>query len=215
MKHCCIFAANFNTMKKIIFVCGLLVASAVSFAQSNFSFGLKTGFNASLPQISPTVKGAEMLPTFHVGAFGEYGLNDKLSFQAGLLFNGRGTSIAHEDHHDDLKLYGLDIPLMVMYRTNGLFFGAGPSIGFNIAGNFHSHEEDGTETEQKIKFGSAANEKKPLNYGLNLIAGYELKNGFFAQAGFLYDLTNWSNASGVTEKYHILSFGLGYRFVKK
>lgn len=202
-------------MKKIVIVCGMLVASAVSFAQSPFSFGLKAGFNASLPQISPTVAGAEMLPTFHAGAFGEYGLSETFSLQAGLLFNGRGTSIAHKDHHDDLTLYGLDIPVMLMYRTNGLFFGFGPSVGFNVSGNFHSHDASGADKEEKIKFGSAANEKKPLNYGVNLMAGYELKNGIFAQAGFLYDLTNWSNAPGVTEKYHIVSFGLGYRFVKK
>lgn len=202
-------------MKKIILVCGLLVASAASFAQSNFSFGLKAGFNASLPQITPTLNGAEMLPTFHAGAFGEYGFSEKLSLQAGLLFNGRGTSIAHKDHHDDLTLFGLDVPLMLMYRTNGLFFGVGPSVGFNVAGSFHSHDASGADKEETIKFGSAANEKKPLNYGVNLIAGYELKNGFFAQGGFLYDLTNWSNASGVTEKYHIVSFGIGYRFVKK
>ncbi|MFN4082429.1 MAG: porin family protein [Bacteroidia bacterium] len=198
-------------MKKIYCILVTVLSFNTSFAQK-LSYGLKAGFNGGFLQSNPEVKNAGILPTFHAGIFAEYALNENISIQPSLLFNGRGTTIEHKDHHDDLLIYTLDLPIQLLYRTHGFFAGGGFIFGNALSGHSHTHDSLDRKVEQEVYFGSGAGEYKRLNYGLNISVGYELKNGFFASTGIIYNLNNWRNISTVNQKFHVLVIGVGYRF---
>lgn len=216
-------------MKKLILLSTLLFIGYT--AQSQISFGAKAGFNGGLGKTEIDLPGAEnekskMLPSFHVGGFVDFGLSQSFSIQPGLTLNGRGSRYEHEGHHDDLRIMSLDLPVNFLYRNSGFFVGGGPSVGYGLSAKLHeddhAHEGGGFSSggggdhdEDKIKFGSKPGELKPINIGLNLLAGYELRNGLFFSAGYLADFTNWSNAEKVTSRYSFFSVSAGFRFNKK
>ncbi|MCU0422700.1 MAG: PorT family protein [Bacteroidia bacterium] len=198
-------------MKKhilLLFVAGLFTFYAS--AQLPFSFGGHAGYTLSMPDI-PNEKDAEGLHTFHVGAFAEFKLVSSLSLQTGLNFGGRGTSIHHDDHHDDFTVYALELPINLMFRKNNFFIGLGPSFGYALSGKFHSHE-NGQEKEEDIKFGTKDGETNPLVIGAQVVGGYELNNGLFTSIGYNYQLNNHSNIANVTTRFDLLRFSIGYRF---
>lgn len=197
-------------MRKILFTSTLLFASAGVFAQ--FSVGAMAGFNGGLYTEKPKINTTALLPTFHAGITAEYGFSDMYSLQSGIQLNGRGTAIEHKDHHDDLGIFTLDIPVLFTIRKSGFFIAAGPGIGYAISGSAHSHDASGAEKEEEIKFGSNAGELNPLSFNIQARLGYELKNGIFFQGGYLADLTNWSNASGSTVRFPLFQLGIGYRY---
>jgi len=212
-------------MKKIILLISLVGVGLAS--QAQVTFGFKAGFNGGLATQKVDLDSAEnkspkMLPSFHVGGFVDLGLSESFSIQPGLQLNGRGARVEHEGHHDDFRIYSLDVPVNFMYRNGGFFIGAGPSLGYGLSAKSHKHEEDEEEhegdheeDENKIKFGSKPGELKPINFGINATAGYELKNGLFVSASYLADLSNWSNVDKVTQRYSFFSVSLGFRLVKK
>jgi hypothetical protein len=196
-------------MKKIIFVVALASCAVSTFAQ--LSLGGYAGFNGGLYTEKPKVNNTAILPTFHLGVAAEYGFSELLSLQSGLQLNGRGTSIEHQDHHDDLGIYTLDIPVLVTLRKSGFFIAAGPALSVALAGSAHSHDASGAEKEDEIKFGNNPGELKRTSFNVQIKAGYELNNGIFIQGGYLADLTNWSNVSGATTSFPLFQVGIGYR----
>lgn len=209
-------------MKKLHFTCLLFLVALFANAQDNkLSYGLMGGLNLGASQSSQlSVNGnssneLKLLPTFHLGGFGEFAFSEKLSVLGGLTLNGRGARIEHNDHHDNLNIYTLDIPILAQARFGGFFAAVGPSIGFGLMAMEHGHDANGGEEETKITFGSEQGQFKPFNFGLQAHLGYELKSGLFARFGYLADLSNWSNINGVKWSFSVLQLGVGYRFVKK
>jgi hypothetical protein len=210
-------------MKKIILLISLVGVGLAS--QAQVTFGFKAGFNGGLATEKVDLPEAEnespkLLPSFHVGGFVDLGLSESFSIQPGLQLNGRGSRVEHEGHHDDLRIYSLDVPVNFLYRKGGFFVGAGPSLGYGLSAKVHAHEEEENEgdhdhDDDKVKFGSKLGELKPINFGLNATAGYELKNGLFVSASYLADLSNWSNKVKETQRYSFFSVSLGFRLGKK
>ena len=197
-------------MKKLIAL--IIVTSCVSSTNAQFSLGAYAGFNGGLYTENPKLNTTAILPTIHAGMAAEYAFSEFFSLQSGLQFNGRGTRIEHKDHHDDLGIYTLDVPLMATIRKSGFFVSAGPAMGFALTGTAHSHDASGAEKEDDIKFGNNAGELKRTHFNFQVRVGYELKNGLFIQGGYLADLTNWSNVSGTIIRFPLFQAGIGYRF---
>jgi hypothetical protein len=196
-------------MKKIILSAVAIIGTLSTYAQLSLS-GF-AGFNGGLYSEKPKDNTTTLLPTFHVGMGVEYGFNDLFSLQSGIQLNGRGTSIEHKDHHDDLSIYTLDLPVLFTLRKSGFFVAAGPAVGFALMGSFHSHDANGAEKEDELKFGKNPGEFNRTSFNIQAKAGYEWKNGLFIQGGYLADLTNWSNVSGVTTRFPLFQAGIGYR----
>ncbi len=208
-------------MKKLILLISLVGVGLAT--QAQITFGLKAGLNAGLATQKVDLPGVEnespkLLPSFHVGGFLDIGLSESFSIQPGIQLNGRGSRVEHEGHHDDLRIYSLDVPVNFLYRSGGFFIGAGPSVGYGLSAKTHADEEEEeghNHDDDKVKFGSEPGQLKPINFGINATTGYELKNGLFVSASYLADLSNWSNIDKVTQRYSFFSVSLGFRFGKK
>jgi hypothetical protein len=120
------------------------------------------------------------------------------------------------DETDETALNYLELPLNVLYTTNGFFFGGGPVVGIGLSGkNKYSDFNGGIQTDD-IKFGSEQDEVRQFEFSGNLLAGYQLKNGLMVSAGYNMGFTNLINGDvdgSIKNRYW--SFKLGYLFSKK
>jgi hypothetical protein len=127
------------------------------------------------------------------------------------LLIGKGTSIEHEGHKDQIRFMALDLPVQLVYRTkSGWFIGGGPNLGFNLSAK--SIDEDGSES---IDIGSAVGEVKGFDMGLNFRTGLELKNGLVLSVNKLFGLTNLQNVDGFRWNNNAIGLNVGYFFPKK
>lgn len=198
-------------MKKLLLIVVMVVSGGMISAQTKY--GIKLGYNAgSVSSNDAEIKeDGKTLSGIGFGAFAEFSLGKKLSLQPQLNYNRKGLALAHAGHSDKYQFDVLDIPVNVLYRSNGGFFiGGGPNLGFNLSGGLRS-EEDPTENFD-FKFGSNAGQIKRMDLGLNFLTGYELKNGLFISANYLAGLTNLSNVPGETWRNNLLNISLGYSF---
>jgi long-subunit fatty acid transport protein len=199
-------------MKKLLIALFALVAfNGLLNAQNSLSF--RTGLNIGLATLDNVDDDISPLYRFQIGATNDFTITSNFTLQTGLLFNIRGASIEHDDHHDDFSINTLDIPLNLFYRnSNGFFIGVGPSIGLGLAAKFHTEDPaTGEHVDIKIDFGSEPGELRRFNLAANIMAGYELENGFGFYVNYLQDLTDWSNIDGATNHFNVLTFGVSYR----
>ena len=199
-------------MKKVFLASLMLMVVNALIAQTRF--GIKAGTNFSNWVVKENgVKDDEYgsRTGYHFGLVVDQSLGKNLSFQPQLLFVNKGASIAHEDHTDNSKVNALDIPLNFLYRSTGksgsFFAGGGPNLGFNLNGEIHSDEEGDTE----IEFGSEAGQYKRFDFGINLLAGYELKNGLFLSANYTPGISNLKGNADITRSNYI-GLSVGYFF---
>lgn len=194
-------------MKKVLFAICIMGISMATQAQKT-TFGIKGGLNLSTvtSDDDELSEDGKRLSTFHVGGIADIGISPSFSIQPQLLLQGKGISVSHEDHSDDFKFLSLDIPVNLLYKTKGFFIGGGPNVGINLNGKLH--EENDTET---IDFGSAANEIKRANLGVNALVGYQTRSGLLVSANYLADLTNWRNTAP-TWRNNLIGISLGYMF---
>jgi hypothetical protein len=210
MVFCNIVSINFvpktNQMKKSILFASLLVLAINLSAQTRVGF--KTGLAvASISTNDADLKSEKaMLPGFQVGVVVDQKISDQLSLQTQLLYLQKGTAIEHEGHKDKVRFGALDLPVQLLYHTkSGFFVGGGPNFGYNLSAK-SIHE---TETED-IPFGNDAGEVKRVDLGLNLQAGYSLKNGLVVGVNVLRGLTNLQNVSGFEWRNNVVGINLIY-----
>jgi hypothetical protein len=195
-------------MKKIVLVLALLGSAVAINAQ--VKIGAKAGLNIAGVSTNDAEFNDEKknLTSFHVGAVIDVPVTESFSFQPHLVLNGKGVGIKHEDHTDKVRFTTLDIPLNAVFRTKGGFFvGAGPNLGFNL-----SAKEVGEEGTTNFKFGSEAGQIKRLDFGLNFLAGFQSKSGFFASVNYLRGLSNLQNVDGFSWRNNILGISAGFLF---
>lgn len=154
-------------MKKLILSLAL-VAGVSAMANAQARIGLKAG--ASLT----TFGGADadvLFKTankfgFNGGLVANLPLGDVLSVQPEVLFSMKG---AQADANSKVKynLNYIDIPVMLQYNADGLFFEAGPQLGFLASGKL----TDGT-TDIDIKDGL-----NKVDFGYAVGLGYKLESG--------------------------------------
>ncbi len=198
-------------MKKLVLIVVMVVIGASVSAQTKFGF--KIGYNAANvstndPDIS---KDGKTLSGIGFGAFVDFSLSKNFSIQPQINYNRKGTAIAHAGHSDKVQFNVLDIPVNALYRTNsGFFIGGGPNFGYNLSAKLKS-EEDPSENFD-FTFGKGVDDIKRLDLGLNLLTGYEFKNGLFVSANYLAGLTNLSNDPNDKWRNNLLNFSVGYSF---
>ncbi len=160
-------------MKKSILVLLALVlgVSTVAHAQrrgrggSDVSLGLKAG--ASLTNLTgPDAGGNDYRFGFHGGVFANIGLTSLFAFQPELLYSQKGSNYKNATDAS-LRLHYVDVPLAFHVNTGGLFFEAGPQVGFLIT----AKEQSGsTSTDVKSRYNT-------VDFGYLFGLGYQLKYG--------------------------------------
>jgi len=198
-------------MKKALFMAGFALAAFVTNAQK-VSFGVKAGANFSTVKTNDEDFNDEraMRTTYHAGLVTDFSVSPNFSIQPHLLIQGKGVSLEHDGHKDRFKFTSLDIPVNLLYKSSGFFIGGGPNLGINLNGKLEA--EDDPAENFDFEFGSDEGQIKRINFGVNLLTGYRLKNGLFFSGNYLAGISNWSNSSNDKWRNNLFGISVGYMF---
>ncbi|PSL30911.1 outer membrane beta-barrel protein [Chitinophaga ginsengisoli] len=228
-------------MKKIILFILLVISIAPVYAQT--SVGVIGGYNLSFvyPDINWTPSNYKVSygTGWRTGFVADQHLWKDFYLQPQLIFNQKSynySTIANvNDAHYKYKrhLLYLELQAHLLYKPkigNGrLFLGAGPYIGRGISGRerVEGYDQDGRfsslgydiiKYKKPPPFNRDYDEEnvtymKPYDVGINLLAGYELKNGLFFNV--IYSLGTNNTSYDATRSYNgYLGLTVGY-FLKK
>ena len=227
-------------MKNIIltlattFICGYSVAQIAP--ASKVKFGLKAGVNFSKIAIT----GQEMedyrkddarnITSFQFGAYADVPLSTTFSIQPGIILNGKGGETQLSEANTQLgsssitgtikaDMMYIEVPINAVYKINSFYIGAGPYAAVALSGKYKSQltsiSSDFMENEERdIKFGNNNEDDfKRADFGINLLAGYELKNGFNIGINYGFGLSNLDSSGGsYGNKNRVASIMLGFAF---
>jgi hypothetical protein len=171
---------TFLTLALVVSLAGAASAQRTVRTRSQSSHGVSLGLKAggSLSTLVGKDAGAyESIYGFHAGVFSNISLSKLFAFQPELLYSQKGAkSLNIFGDYVTRRFHYVDVPLAFHVNTNGLFFEAGPQIGFLVAA--------------QDKVGSASvsldrNNFKTADIGYIAGLGYQRKSGL--GIGFRYN----------------------------
>lgn len=215
-------------MKKVLLVLLAVSTTALVSAQTP-RFGIKAGINIANQNLKFQYMGmtadqnGDGIVGFHIGGVADIPLSSKFSFRPELLLSGKGSNFDGTDEDGnpteaEIRPYYLEVPLNFVYHhtfpTQLQFFGGfGPSIGYGIFGKAKSRGM----SDDIFQDGGY----KRFDFGLNVLAGLELKSGLTFSANFtpglanIYDGNDVVGASDVKFKNTSFGISIGYMFARK
>ena len=194
-------------MKKLILSLGLLAGVASAAQAQEARFGVKAGINLANVTGSD-VKNNKNLVGAAVGVMADFSLSDLISLHPELLYSQKGVKLENGSATAQSRFSYLDVPLLLRVKADGLFFEAGPQVGFLIAekdevnipglGSSTSTSTNGT---RKVDVGYIAGVGYQLPQGLELGVRYN---------GGISDLSDPS--SGSKTRNSVFQLQVGYLF---
>jgi hypothetical protein len=152
-------------------------------SSSGVSLGLKAG--ASLTNFTGAdAKGYDNRFGFHAGGFANIGLTSLFAFQPEILYSQKGANYSGSSDNS-LRLHYIDVPLAFHINTGGLFFEAGPQVGFLVGAKY---QVGSTSTD--VKGGSNS-----VDFGYLFGLGYQLKHGLGVGLRYNGGFTNVAKAT--------------------
>jgi hypothetical protein len=162
---------------------------------------------------------------FHIGVNAEVPVAPDFYVQPGLLFSTKGA-INEIPAADDrkIKLSYLEIPINVLYKPalgpGKLLLGFGPYIGIGVGGKIkQGSTSSDIEFDNDVKSTDPAwvRTLKRMDFGGNLLAGYELSSKISFQLNAQLGMTNIApKIDGKKTDYKVkntgFGFSVGYRF---
>ncbi len=137
-----------------------------------------------------------LVPAYNAGVIVDMPLALGFALQTGLLYTTKGADAKNNflglNMATRYKLAYIELPVNFMYKPglgNGnLLLGAGPYVAYGVGGNVQ-YEIGNNSSEEKVSYTkehSSVNPMdqkyfKPLDYGGNLLFGYQFPSGFSAQ----------------------------------
>jgi len=198
----------------------LLLAVCCSLTMFSKGQGARFGFNAGI--LSSTAKITSDNQTssskgrigFNVGVLVDVMMGKDFSFQPGLNFVQKGGKDDEGDQSVNISLNFLELPLNFIYhakgKTGSFLIGAGPSVSYGLSGKAKVTAAGLTVT-QTLHLGSSENDDlKRLEFGGNVLAGYEWKNGVLISFNYNIGLSNMSPQSGTTWKNYYAGLHVGF-----
>jgi hypothetical protein len=143
----------------------ILFAALTLSAQAQIRLGVKAG--VSYTTFTGSSLGAYKLGG-HGGLVGNVLLNDFLSLQGEALVSTKGDQTRNLAENVKNKLLYLDVPVLLKVYANGLFFEAGPQVGFLLSGKNTGF--NGIEVNVKSQY-------RPIDLGYVAGLGYQWKSG--------------------------------------
>ncbi|RZJ74951.1 MAG: PorT family protein [Flavobacterium sp.] len=228
-------------MKKILTTTLLCAIGMFSFAQTKI--GIKAGVTLPTMSSHSTAEIFDGPPeynfksntSFYIGGTIDFPISKSFAIQPGLTLTGKGgkTEIFESNFEPNnlitfqgtykLSTMYLEVPVNAVFNfdlgTGKIFFGAGPYYAIAISGEAKRSgiARFGSITtissKQDLEFGSNKDYKRG-DFGLNFLAGYQLKSGFNIHTGYGLGLTS-IDTDGFDEtslKNRLFSVGLGFSF---
>jgi hypothetical protein len=200
-------------MKKVILLAFIAVLSVVS-ANAQVKFGVTAGLNTSSVTGDYT-EDVKYKAGFQVGALLDYSISEKFSIIPELLFTQRGVKGEEPEGNltitSTINMNYLQIPINAAYKfdvapdSKVLVF-AGPYLGYALSGKAKFGP-----ISQDIEFGSKKGEVNPLDFGLNVGAGYQYSKIFF-KLQYNLGLSNLGNVGNNSEHNSNIAVTVGYLF---
>lgn len=203
VKQCCgtkpfLLLCNTEPMKKI-FLFPIIFTLSTQCGISQHILGLKTGLNLSnqlktfSTTISPSASKQETKPFwgYQFGAFYKKYLNKKWVISAETNFSLIGSKtlylteqqIINPDgvpHYYNDKTGYIEVPVSLQYHFNNLYFGAGPTIAFNVFSKITNFEN---RTYKNPNY-------RMLDVATNFLAGYKISKKMDINLRYNYGLIN-------------------------
>ena len=223
---------------KILFLAFSILSCTISVnAQSqSISFGLRAGVNAQningKDNADNDLKNS-IIPGFNVGATIQIPVATDFYVQTGLLYSTKGAKYSQDllgiKETIDYNLGYVELPINFLYKPlvghGKMILGFGPYVAYGINGKV-KYDINNLKQEEKIEYTSEYTSIVPtedkyfkkLDYGANLLFGYELSNGLSAQFNAQLGLTqiNSDNTVYPNNKISLKNTGfgvsLGYMF---
>ncbi len=219
-------------MKKLILT--IAIGITVVQAQAQLSIAPEVGVNLSNASVTSNIFGSndvstKMKPGLKAGAVLDIPIIGGLFVQPGAFFSMKGYKTSSSltllgnttESKGTVALNYVEIPVNLGYRytignAGSVFVTAGPYLGYAFSGKSKSENtlngNPVADTEEDIEFGSEDTEMKPLDFGLNFSAGYQLPMGLYLRAQYGLGLSDLSNTNLVSHKNKVLAFSVGYAF---
>lgn len=226
-----------------VIISGSLIAQESATKVNPGGIYIRGGYNASNISVNKdgSVNDAKTLSTFHVGATADIPLAPILSFQTGLLLNGKGSksnSYADASNHSDNYVKSTFNPLYLELPANlvlkfpvgtaaRLYVGAGPYAAMGIGGKSKTESSllgVKSSTSENIKFndddpltgeqeGARYDRLKRFDFGINALAGVEIKR-FMVGVNYGLGLTkiNSTQTDNTTDNNKYRTFSVGVGF---
>ncbi|NVO11688.1 MAG: PorT family protein [Bacteroidales bacterium] len=195
-------------MKKIVLSL-ILVNLLLGVYSQNIEF--KSGLNLSkaLYFVGDTSVFTNRLPGINAGVVGEFKLANNLYLSTSVGFSQRGYKINDSGVHLKYRYNYIDIPASIVYKFEldniNFNFEFGPYLSTGINGKYIQ----GGKTS-KIHFGSAANQVKRFDFGLNL--GYCLEfEKITLRLNYMVGFINFANNGVESLKNRAFTFSVGYK----
>ena len=205
-------------MNKKFLLLAFIAFLTASYAQAQVNYGARVGIGAT-----GTGEGdAFEKYGFQIGGVAEFTLSDVWAIQPSLLFATQGDKKKIEfwgaSASSQTNMYYIQLPVHLQYRLHlwelegskiNLLIQAGPYLGYALGGKIITKESYGgksSKEKEDIKFGNGKDyDYKPLDFGIGLNVGFQLKNADIkkniqAVLGFNHGLTDISNSSKVTAR---------------
>jgi len=203
-----------------------LFAQKMTYDAGRTTFGVRGGvnfFNITGKDANGDKYSNNINTRFHVGVNAEIPVGTGSYLQPGILYSQKGAEYSGDN---EVNLSYIEVPVNFVYKpvlgTGRLLLGFGPYIGVGLDGKVKSSNGTNTDVEFTNDHNSENDaptyaEYKRLDYGGNLLAGYELANNLSFQLNAQLGLANLAPATNGTNskaKLNNTGFGIsvGYRF---
>lgn len=206
---------------------------------SKTTFGIQAGGNMNKvtgTDINGDKLDWDFVTGFHGGVNVEIPLVSNLYFQYGLLLITKGAQKKSPTASETHTYYYVEMPLNFLFKpqvgSGQLIIGVGANVAYGVGGKWKYDRAGGTQYDQngKVKFKKSWNPLdpnpdnaaylKPIDVGVGIILGYQLRNNLFFQLNGQIGVINTASEietidpSIVQPKAKNMGFGLsvGFRF---
>lgn len=195
-------------MKKVILSLAILAGVTGAAQAQSVRFGIKGGVGlASVTGSSVSNTNKKNLVVGQAGLMADFGFTDLLSFHPELLFSQKGIRYENGSLYAQNRLSYLDLPLLLRVNADGLFFEAGPQVGFLLA-----------EKDENNLFGTAVtststNGTRKVDVGYIAGVGYQLPSGLELGVRYNGGIADIQDPSGSSKiRNSVFQLQLGYLF---
>lgn len=202
-----------------------LFAQKMTYDAGRTTFGVRAGvnfFNITGKNANDVKYENNINSGFHVGVNADVPVGTGIYLQPGVLYSQKGAEFSG---NNEVDLSYVEVPVNVVYKpllgTGRLLLGFGPYVGVGLDGKV---KNNGINTDVEFTNDHATEDNAPsyakykrLDYGGNLLAGYEFKNNLSLQLNAQLGLANLApdvNGTSTSNKLNNTGFGvsIGYRF---
>jgi hypothetical protein len=221
-------------MKKQILLCASIAISAITFAQSKPSFGIRAGVTSStmqgdavnnLKDILDYTNGAVTTSShtgFFAGGNASIPVSDLVSIEPGLYYSQKGYDMNGELNLKGIEFLGIngkakltsqyvDLPLLLKLNFNGLQLFAGPQVSYLTKADLRTTAGAlGFNVFDKTM--DATKQFNRWDAGVTGGIGYQFANGFNISAAYDYGLSKVDANQNMNSYNRSFKVGAGFRF---